>query len=68
MNELGVEGCRRKRDALLDEIWERRDDVKFKGWRNIAKNLPGAKGPALQELGGLFDEAMGSCCDPPDKV
>lgn len=57
MNRLGVDGCRREREAILDEIWERRDQLE--GWRAIAAKLPGARRAAKRELGRLFDQAMG---------
>lgn len=57
MNALGDEGCRNKRDAILGEMWERRNQLK--GWRAIAAKLPGARHAALRELGILFDEAVG---------
>lgn len=56
MNTLGPDGCARERDAILEDIWTRRDELK--GWRRLAAKFPGAKTVALAELGELFDQAV----------
>jgi len=56
MDRLGPEGCRQRRDELLDGIWQRRHMLR--GWRAIAARLPGAKHVAVRELGQLLDAAV----------
>ena len=57
MNALGPDGCRREHDALLDEMWSRRDQLE--GWRKIVAKLPGTECAAKWELSNLLDEAIG---------
>lgn len=56
MNQLGPAGCRRHRAEILDDIWQRREQLQ--GWRAIAAKLPGSKLAATYELGKLFDQAV----------
>ena len=56
MNLLGVEGCKKTKAAILDGLWERKDQLK--GWRGVIAKLPGTEALAKRELGKLFDAAV----------
>ena len=51
MNTLGVEGCREHKDRIVQDIWQRRDQLK--GWKRAAAEIAGK-----WEIGRLFDEAL----------
>lgn len=62
MDQLGVEGCRRERDALIADIKSRAKDVPMTTWLTAAANavttgLIFAINP-LDPIPGLFDEAL----------
>jgi len=57
MNTMTQDQAIEAKPAILAEIWERKG--KLTGWKNLATRLPGVKHLALQELGKLYDEAIG---------
>jgi len=61
MNLLGVEGCKKTKAAILDGLWERKDQLK--GWRGVIAKLPGTEALAKRELGKLFDAAVTATVD-----
>ena len=56
MNRLGIDGCKHAKADIIDDLWDRRDQLK--GWRSVIAKLPGAEVLAKRELGRLFDQAL----------
>ena len=56
MNNLGPEGCRQNKKAIIDDMWTRRHQLK--GWKAFAVKLPTSAFFAKRELGKLFDKAV----------
>lgn len=56
MNRLGPEGCKYAKSDIIDDIWDRRDQLR--GWRSVVAMLPGSEILAKRELGRLFDNVL----------